>query len=392
MKNLIIHILYFLFPFCTYAQGNNYAAWQKAQSQSYQDWEKKQDWEHNYFVWQKKTDEEYNRWLKENGWEGEVRNESKHTSKPTEEDIKQNQIDSLQALIQSLQNANQGLESQNQNLQNQISEAVSIAPFKVWAVIVGVSHYDKEEARLNYCDDDAYKIYAFLKSPEGGALPDEQIKLFIDEEAQGHNIKQALSALSQKATKDDVFLFYFSGHGTPESLLAKDFDTRADGQISHNFVAQKIDESPAKLGLCIIDACHSGNIARMQNQTSDTPQNQIIYACGQKALTKGMSVQALERQANFYEAFKKSEKGRAYILSSKGEEVSLEASTERQGVFSYYFIKGLKGAADYNSDKIISLTECFDYTRKKVRELTKMSQNPIMTGDYSHTMPFAMVR
>ena len=41
----------------------------------------------------------------------------------------------------------------------------------IWSVIVGISKYEHMPS-LKYADDDAYRIYAFLKSPEGGALPD----------------------------------------------------------------------------------------------------------------------------------------------------------------------------------------------------------------------------
>ena len=53
---------------------------------------------------------------------------------------------------------------------------------KVWAVVVGIGRYTTMPV-LKYTDDDAYHIYAFLKSPEGGALPDSQIRLLIDEDA-----------------------------------------------------------------------------------------------------------------------------------------------------------------------------------------------------------------
>ena len=34
---------------------------------------------------------------------------------------------------------------------------------------------------LRYTDDDAYQMYAFFKSPEGGALDDEHIRILINE-------------------------------------------------------------------------------------------------------------------------------------------------------------------------------------------------------------------
>ena len=41
----------------------------------------------------------------------------------------------------------------------------------------------KHMPALQYTDDDAYRMYAFLKSPEGGALKDEQIKILVDDAA-----------------------------------------------------------------------------------------------------------------------------------------------------------------------------------------------------------------
>lgn len=52
---------------------------------------------------------------------------------------------------------------------------------KIWTVVVGVARYEHMPA-LRYSDDDAYRIYAFLKSPEGGALKDDQIKILVDED------------------------------------------------------------------------------------------------------------------------------------------------------------------------------------------------------------------
>ncbi len=44
---------------------------------------------------------------------------------------------------------------------------------KIWAVIVGVGRYTSMPS-LKFTDDDAFRVYSFLKSPEGGALPDRE--------------------------------------------------------------------------------------------------------------------------------------------------------------------------------------------------------------------------
>ncbi|MDX1912773.1 MAG: hypothetical protein SFV22_14880, partial [Saprospiraceae bacterium] len=64
---------------------------------------------------------------------------------------------------------------------------VEIPQSKVWALVVGVASYDHMPV-LRYTDDDAYRFYAFLKSLEGGALPDDQVRVLIDEEATRDNV------------------------------------------------------------------------------------------------------------------------------------------------------------------------------------------------------------
>ena len=72
---------------------------------------------------------------------------------------------------------------------------------KIWAVVVGVARYAHMPV-LKYTDDDAYHIYAFLKSPEGGALPDKQIRLLIDEDATRSNIIRAMRHVFLKADEN----------------------------------------------------------------------------------------------------------------------------------------------------------------------------------------------
>src|SRR5690606_22346811 len=57
-------------------------------------------------------------------------------------------------------------------VKNTIVSDGQVGDVNIYAVIVGVSRYENFET-LKYSDDDAYRIYAFLKSPEGGAVPDE---------------------------------------------------------------------------------------------------------------------------------------------------------------------------------------------------------------------------
>jgi hypothetical protein len=252
----------------------------------------------------------------------------------------------------------QTLESE---IANPTSQPPAAAGIKIWSVIIGVASY-KDMPVLRFTDDDAYRIYAFLKSPEGGAVADEQIKLLIDEAATRQNILAAMREVFYKAGPNDFVLLYFSGHGLPGAFLPIDYNG-VDNKIFHQEINDMLKKSPAKYKLCIADACHSGSMLAARSVQST--QNTIV---------------------GFYNQLAQAQAGTALIMSSKSEETSLEASGLRQGVFSHFLIRGLKGEADTNRDKKVTIQELFDYVYTSVRSFTGNLQSPIIRGDYDHSM------
>jgi hypothetical protein len=236
---------------------------------------------------------------------------------------------------------------------------------KIWAVVVGVARYQHMPV-LKYTDDDAYQMFAFLKSPEGGALPDKQVKVLIDEEANRNNILRTMRQVFLKADENDVVMLYFSGHGLEGSFIPSDFDG-FNNKLSHDDVKAIFKESKAKHKLCIADACHSGSML---------------------AARTGYD-QSLKK---YYDALADTRGGTALLLSSKGEEFSLEDQGLRQGIFSHFTIRGLKGEADTDGNKVVTIRELYNYVFNKVKNYTAGAQNPILTGDFDEAMPVGNVR
>lgn len=243
----------------------------------------------------------------------------------------------------------------------------STAPSKVWAVIIGVSSYNHMPT-LRFTDDDAYRMYAFLKSPEGGALSDDRLRILIDEDATRNNILTQLKEVFSRAGSNDLVLLYFSGHGLQGSFLPSDFDG-FNNKVLHEEINQVFKNSRARYKICIADACHSGSLLAMKSTT--TARN------------------ALEK---YYATLAQAAPGTALILSSKSNETSLESSGLRQGVFSHFLIKGLKGEADSNFDKIVTIQELYNYTESNVRTYTGNRQSPVIKGRYDRNMPAAVIR
>jgi len=237
---------------------------------------------------------------------------------------------------------------------------------KIWAVVVGVGSYEHMPS-LRFTDDDAYQLYAFLKSPEGGALPDNQVRVLIDENATYRNIIHSIRRVLHQADDNDVALFYFSGHGLESSFLPVNYDG-VKNELMHDEIKELVDQSRAKHKIVIADACHSGGYLAYRSTNVD---------------------RSLE---HYYKAFEQSKGGTALLLSSKEKEYSLEDGGLRSGVFSYFIIRGLKGEADKNGDRIINVQELFNFTRVNVRKYTASMQTPVLMGNFDNKMPLAVVR
>ena len=237
---------------------------------------------------------------------------------------------------------------------------------KIWAIIVGVAKYTKMQP-LNFPDDDAYRFHSFLKSPEGGAIKDEQIQLFVDESATKENIVKALWDFTKKASVEDVFIFYFSGHGLPGAFIPVDSDG-FENQIKYKDFLEILKNSKAKSKIIIADACYSGGLIAFKGENYQVSID------------------------NYYKEIHKSKGGLVLFMSSNEVETSIENNGLRQGIFSYYLIKGLKGAANVDNDAYIRIDELFDYVQANVSFYTNEYQTPVIYGDNAIDHPIGFIR
>ncbi len=220
-----------------------------------------------------------------------------------------------------------------------------------YAVVVGVADYPS--GALNFTDDDAYKFYGHLRSVAGYSVPDENIILLMNREATKANMVAALEAVVKAAKSTDRIIFYFAGHGAKEGLLPIDHNNLTN-LLEFWEVKTILKKSPSQNKTCIIDACHAG------------------------ALGSSWYIGIVSDLLYGYV-----DSGIALFLASTMAQTSKESSSVRQGYFTYYLLQGMKGGADYNQDKAITLGEIHHYVLGKVSEATNQTQTPILAGDYN---------
>ena len=69
------------------------------------------------------------------------------------------------------------------------------------------------------------------------------------------------------------------------------------------------------------------------------------------------------------------------LTASRAGEVSEERDELGHGVFTYYLLEGLRGKADIDGDKIVTVDEIYSYLSEQVPAVTGQNQHPVKKGE-----------
>lgn len=243
-----------------------------------------------------------------------------------------------------------------------------------YAVIVAVADYKYfepgEGGDLDFTTNDAQKFYRFLISPSEGKVPAHHISLLLNEKANKANVLYQMERIFAKAGPKDRIIFYYSGHGVPGNIIP--YDGKGQEQlIPFEDIKAQFKKSQAGTKLCILDACNANSI-KMSTKTSSA-------RLGQKK----------SQPATTSNSTKKAEI--AVMVSSQSYQNSIEDKALQQGVFSYFLIHGLRGAADKNKDNIITMTELHAFVYQSVKVYTQNRQVPHTFGRFNEHMVVAVL-
>jgi len=126
-------------------------------------------------------------------------------------------------------------------------------PANKYAYIVGISNYEGTGNDLNYCDDDARDMKAYLQG-EGFTC-----RMDLDLSATADNIVAGLNWLVANAEPGDEIVFNYSGHGVKyrgygSCLISSDLY-----YVSHSLVMDIFNSANCTKKLVAIDACQIGS-------------------------------------------------------------------------------------------------------------------------------------
>ena len=179
----------------------------------------------------------------------------------------------------------------------------------------------------------------------------------IDGQATRAGLRSAFQRVAAAAGPDDLFLFFFSGHGNQVrgTVSATEPDGRdetiemVDGAITDDELSQMFQQVRARTALLVLDSCFSGGFAR-----------DVVSRPGVMGL-----------------------------FSSEEDLTSSVAQKFEAGGFLSHFIQtGLSGGADENRDRVITAGELSAFVR---RQFAREVQDEAFTQEGQRNYQFPVV-
>jgi hypothetical protein len=253
----------------------------------------------------------------------------------------------------------------------------------IWAVVVGINDYPHAR-QLKWAVNDARSFYRHLVDVI--RIPRENVTLLLNQDAGLSRLRSALGThLKKMAVKQDMVIIYFAGHGAtekdvlspdgdglekyilpydvdPEDLYASALPMREISHIFYRIQSQRI--------IFIADACYSG-------------------ASG------GRTISLTGIRSNISDAFLDritAGRGTVIMTASGANEVSAEDEKLQHGVFTFYLLQGLSGAADADKDGLITVDEIYQYVSVQVPRATGQEQHPVKKGTVEGRLILGVVK
>ncbi len=199
-----------------------------------------------------------------------------------------------------------------------------------FALVVGANSGGGERVTLRYANSDA-KRFAHVVGAYGGVQRGDLVTLY---EATPAKIRTVLETLRGRIAKARArhrrveLVFYYSGHSDERGLLP------GGERLDWAELRTRLAALGADVRIAILDSCASGAMIR----------------------TKGG-----KRRAPFLFDASSQVKGHAYLTSSSANEVAQESDRIQASYFTHHLVTGLRGAADVDGDRRVTLSEAYQY-------------------------------
>ncbi len=217
-----------------------------------------------------------------------------------------------------------------------------------YAIVVGIEHY-RDLPHAKYARRDAEVMREYLIHAMG--FREENVRLLLDEQATHLDIKCCIEEwLPMSVLNESLIWFFYSGHGVIHPERCEAYLLPYDGDPNPNFLdissyslshlLEQLVELPVRGVVVVLDASFGG---------------QLRYPPRER-----------ERCTNPFRKLPSSKRLAVVVAAEYGQNAGLN-DNQRHGLLTLHLLDALRGAADMDGDRWVTLKEVFLYVKEAVR-------------------------
>ena len=123
--------------------------------------------------------------------------------------LQDNSLNETSGLIENLEI--KAINNQTTQKDHNSRDPSSLTPKNAYAIVVGIADYPGSSSDLSYTDNDANDVYSLLINDYN--FKPENVIYLQDSSAGKSEISNAFDQIASQISEDDIFFFYYSGHG-----------------------------------------------------------------------------------------------------------------------------------------------------------------------------------
>ena len=217
-----------------------------------------------------------------------------------------------------------------------------------FALIAASNDGGPDRARLRFANSDAESMAKVLRVL-GGVHAEDLVLVTAARRASlqraFEQVRAAVEKVSGGRQRRELFVYY-SGHSDEQGLLL------AGESVPYTELRRWVDAAGFDVRIVVLDSCASGAMIRVRGGT---------------------------RRPSFLSDVSVNARGHAFLTASSADEAAQESDRLGAGFFSHYLLSGLRGAADSNRDKLVTLAEAYQFSYHETLRgtgRTAQSQHP----------------
>jgi hypothetical protein len=215
--------------------------------------------------------------------------------------------------------------------------------FRRFALVISSNDGGPGRTVLRFADSDATHVAGVLESL-GGVEKRDLVEVRRASRAAVRasfaELRERLRPIGSGPRPRNELFVYYSGHSDEEGLLL------GNERVSYRELRTWIEETGADVRIAVLDSCASGALVRLRGGVHRPP------------FLSDVSAQT---------------RGHAYLTASSADEAAQESDRIGSAFFTYYLLSGLRGAADANRDRRVTLNEAYHFAYSETLRRTEGS-------------------